>query len=309
MAGVPDRMTIQRLAVYTTWYPGVEGFLQEWHRSLVRQTDQDFDVWIGVDALDPRERARALGGLQEAHWVFAAPGDTPARIRERAMTQLVEAYPAVVFVDSDDVLLPSRVAAARAALEAHDITACALRIVDEGGHDLGLVFGRPDEGDWGGFLPRHNVFGLSNSAYRSTVLRHLLPLPADCILIDWLLATRAWVSGRDLSFDPEPRMAYRQYGANVAKVVPPFTATDILRATEAVRSHYRLLLDDASWTIPSPSRSVLASARERFCAFESFVLASPENLARYVGALNRLAPRYVWWWAVANPELESLWKT
>lgn len=300
-------MTIQRLAVYTTWYPGVERFLPEWYRSLAGQTDRDFDVWIGADALDPRQEAKALGGLREAHWVFAAPGDTPARVRERAMTRLVEAYPAVVFVDSDDVLLPTRVAAARAALELHDVAACALRIVDERGRDLGLVFGRSEEGDWGRFLPRHNVFGLSNSAYRSEVLRKLLPLPADCILVDWLLATRAWASGRDLYFDPEPRMAYRQYATNVAKVLPPFTETDVLRATERVRSHYHLLLDDPSWTIPPPFRSLLAAARERSSAFEEFVLDSPENLACYVEALNGQAPRYVWWWAVANPALESLW--
>ena len=43
--------------------------------------------------------------------------------------------------------------------------------------------------------------------------------------------------------------------------------------------------------------------------FETFVGASEANLTRYVEALNRLAPRYVWWWAVANPELESLWKS
>lgn len=304
---VRSRMRAERLAVYTTWYPGVEKYLPDWNRSLASQTDRDFDVWIGVDALDAEREAAALGGLPDARWVAAEPGDPPARVRERAMNRLVEDYAAIVFVDSDDVLLPTRIAAARAALELHDVAACALRIVDERGRDLGLVFGRSEEGDWGGFLPRHNVFGLSNSAYRSEVLRKLLPLPADCILIDWLLASRAWASGRDLYFDPEPRMAYRQYAANVAKVLPPFTETDILRATERVRSHYHLLLDDPSWTIPPPFRSLLAAARERFAAFEGFVLDSPENLARYVEALNGLAPRYVWWWAVANPELEHLW--
>jgi len=28
-----------------------------------------------------------------------------------------------------------------------------------------------------------------------------------------------------------------------------------------------------------------------------------------VRALNRLPPRYIWWWSVANPELEDLWKS
>jgi hypothetical protein len=300
-------MKAERLAVYTTWYPGVEKYLPEWNRSLASQTDRDFDVWIGVDALDAEREAAALGGLPDARWVAAEPGDSPARIRERAMNRLVEDYAAVVFVDSDDVLLPTRVASARVALKEHDVAACALRIVDERGRDLGLVFGRPEEGDWGGFLPRHNVFGLSNSAYRTEVLRQLLPIPTDCVLIDWLLATRAWAWGGDLFFDAEPRMAYRQYGANVAKVLPPFTAADVVRATERVRSHYHLLLDEPSWKIPPSSRSLLAAARKGFTAFAGFVFESPENLVRYVEALNGLAPRYVWWWAVANLELEHIW--
>jgi hypothetical protein len=77
---------------------------------LEKQTDRDFDVWIGVDALEPRREAEALGGLQEAHWVLAEAGDSPARVRERAVSRLVDDYPATVFVDSDDVLLPGRVA-------------------------------------------------------------------------------------------------------------------------------------------------------------------------------------------------------
>jgi hypothetical protein len=302
-------MTIPRLAVYTTWYPGVERFLPEWSRSLVDQTDRNFALWVGVDGLEFRSVAEPLGGLSETHWVIAEPGDTPARVRERALVRIVQDYPAVVFVDSDDVLMPSRVAAARAALEKHDVAGCALKIVDEDGKDLGVRvrFGPPAGVEWAELLPRHNVFGLSNSAYRSDVLRRLLPLPETCILIDWLFATRAWALGYDMYFDEEPGMSYRQYGENVAKVIPPFTSTDVLRATERVRKHYDLLLDEPSWPMPASSLSLLMAARKRFTAFERFVLESPTGLASYVEALNALPPRFVWWWAIANPELEQIW--
>lgn len=302
-------MTLPRLAVYSTWYPGVERFLLEWSRSLANQTDRGFDVWIGVDALDAQREADAVGGLDGARWVVAEPGDTPARVRERAVSRLVQDYSAIVFVDSDDVLFPSRVAAARAALDKHDVVGCAVRIVDEGGRDLGLRFGPPQGADCTELLPRHNVFGLSNSAYRCDVLRRLLPLPSDCVLIDWLLATRAWVLGCDLFFDEEPGMAYRQYGDNVARVLPPFTEAEVMRATERVGQHYRVLLEEPSWTVPSPFRPPLDAARERFTSFEVFILGDSEGRRHYVDALNALPPRYVWWWAVANPELEHIWKT
>jgi hypothetical protein len=49
------------------------------------------------------------------------------------------------------------------------------------------------------------------------------------------------------------------------------------------------------------------AARDRAERFHRAVSGSPEMLARYVVALNELPPRLVWWWAVANPELEHLW--
>ena len=40
------------LAVYTTIYPGVEPYLGDWYRSLCQQTDQEFQLWIGLDHLE-----------------------------------------------------------------------------------------------------------------------------------------------------------------------------------------------------------------------------------------------------------------
>ena len=300
-------MTMSRLAVYTTWYPGVERFVGDWFRSVVGQTDGSFDLWVGVDGLDFRRVAGPLGGLSGTRWVVAEPGDTPARVRESALVRIVQEYPAVVFVDSDDVLMPSRFAAARAALERHDVVGCALKIANEEGKDLGVRFGPPAGAEWAELLPRHNVFGLSNSAYRSEVLRQLLPLPETCLLIDWLFATRAWALGHDLFFDEEPGMCYRQYGANVAKVVPPFSEEDVVRATERVAGHYRFVLDDPSWRLGPLPRARVEAARARFSVFERFLTTRPDGRRRYLEALNGIAPRYVWWWAVANPELEHIW--
>ena len=60
-------------------------------------------------------------------------------------------------------------------------------------------------------LVRNNVMGLSNTAYRSDLLRRCLPIPTEAELMDWLLAVRSLALGARLQFDPEPRMWYRQY--------------------------------------------------------------------------------------------------
>jgi len=104
-------------------------------------------------------------------------GDTPARLRTAALERLVSEYPAVVFVDSDDVLHASRVAAAREALQQHDVRRARCK------SSTGMVttsdrcLDRRSRS--GGTAARHNVFGLSNSAYRSTVLARCLPAPDE----------------------------------------------------------------------------------------------------------------------------------
>jgi hypothetical protein len=296
----------RRLAVYTTIYPAAARFVRGWYDSLREQTDRDFDLWVGLDGLTPDKVEFLLGERPEAHWLLAESDDTPASLRARAIERMAEACDAVLFVDSDDEMFPGRVASARSALAHHDVAACALRIVDEGGTDTGVVFGPSGPVDWEEFLPQYNVFGLSNTAYRAEALRRLPPAPVDGPAIDWSLATRAWCSGASLYFDPAPQMAYRQYTANVAKVVPPFSAADVARATKVVRAHYRALLDGGV-PLPSHFQSRLEVARERFEDFRDRVVRQPERLERYVATLNEIEPRYIWWWCVAHPQLEALW--
>lgn len=308
-------MATDRLAVYTTVYPGCEPFLASWYDSVLHQTDRDFDLWIGLDAATPAsdlaQAANTLGREHPIQWVDACAGATPAMLRQRVLAHLVTHYDEIVLVDADDVLEPTRVAAARQALAAFDVAGCALRIVNERGADLGLTFGPDDDEDLRTLLVSRNVFGLSNSAYRAGVLARCMPVPDDCVLIDWLLATRALVSGARFGFDHVPRMAYRQYARNCARVLPPFSPDTVLTASSLVAQHYRLLFH-SRWKWPDAVgqegvRRSLEIARARVDAFHQAIRDSTVTLTRYVAALNQLRPRFVWWWVVAHPELEHLW--
>ncbi len=166
--GPEGGMAPERLAVFTTMYPAVIRFLPDWVRSVAAQTDSDFDLWIGLDGVVPEDLGGVTAGLPQApRWIVGCAGDPTTAIRSRAISQLAEEYDAVVFVDSDDVLHARRVAAAREALARCDLVGCALRIMDEEGQDLGSLFGPADRREVGSLLPRYNVFGLSNTAYRS----------------------------------------------------------------------------------------------------------------------------------------------
>lgn len=297
-----------RLALYTTVYPGVERYLSTWYESVVTQTDTGFDIWIAVDELTIEEVRTAVGqDLSAAKWVIAAKGDSPAQIRERAIAQMIDEYPAVVFVDSDDLLEPTRMEAARRALQRCDVNGCAMRVIDEDGSDLDIVFEPPDGEDSATILPRNNVFGLSNTVYRSETLRQCLPIPSECVLVDWFLITRAWNAEARLSFDRVPRMAYRQHAQNTARILPLFTQQQVLLATDLVLDHYKFVLNDIP-ELQTRRRIELENEYNRTRAFSISIRESTGILRQYVDTLNRMPSRHIWWSCVAHPELEEIWR-
>ena len=294
-----------KTAVYTTFYQAASPYFAGWYQSLCSQSDRDVDVWIGLDSLSPAEAQRFAGAAIPATWVQQDVPSSPATIRSKALEALVPQYDCVVLTDVDDLLGEGRIEAAKKALQTYDVVGCALQLMNGEGHDLNRVF-RPDaSSDPKELLVRHNVFGFSNTAYRCEALQRCLPIPDDCQLSDWYLATRAWYSDAQLGFDYAPRMYYRQYGNNMAGVLPPFSGADIVRATRLVLTHYRLVLD-APGSYDDKRRRVEA-ARRRAEFFYQAITASSDCLATYARALNALEPTYIWWWCVANSELEELW--
>src|SRR5206468_2366388 len=139
--------------------------------------------------------------------------------------------------------LPERVAAAERALDGADVDVCALELIDAAGRDLALAFVPEPAVIERERLAWRNVVGLSNSAYRTEVLRRCLPIPPECRAVDWLLAARARDQGARFHVDPAPRMRYRQHAQNAAPVLPPLDAAALERGVAAVLEHQRLLLE------------------------------------------------------------------
>ena len=298
-----------KLAVYTTIYPAVLKYLPEWYKSVQAQTDQDFELWIGLDALEPADVENSLGCHVEARWAPAPANATPAQVRDLALTQLVTAEYDVILVDSDDILHPSRVSAARRELRTSDLAACALKIVDESGQSLGSEFNLDPAQEPSQILPGNNVFGFSNSAYRCELLERCLPIPEDAVLVDWYLATRAWLFGAKLSFDHDARMNYRQYGANTARVRLPFWPDQILSDSALVRRHFQLVLTSGGQERFLSGRwAQFLRVAHDFEQFERYINRSPANLNAYLESLNRVVKQPIWWTSVAYSPLAHMWK-
>lgn len=295
------------LMLCTTVYPGVEPFLVDWYQSVLAQTDQDFQLLIASDNLSVEAAQAAMGGVSKANWVLAQANDSPAQIRQRLLVRAIESCDVVVLVDSDDILHDSRVAAARKAIETTDLAGCALRLVSEQSKNLGMTLGSSPGTEAADVLPRHNVFGFSNTAYRSNLLRRCLPIPPNVHLVDWFLATRAWLLGGRLAFDPVVRMDYRQHGANTAPIRFPFQASQVIRDTANVREHFRLLQASPMENVLPDRWAQVQEAAADVQLFSERVVSQPERLESYLQNLNTLKPQVVWWWDVAQPALQWMW--
>ncbi len=298
---------VSTLALCTAIYPGVEMFLPDWYRSVREQTDQDFELWIGLDQIEIEAAKAAMGGDPDAIWVPGLPSDTPAEIRQRVLARIVHRCDAVVLVDSDDALHPSRVASARAMLRASDLVGCALRMVDEEGRDMGATLAPPPGADPTDVLPRHNVFGLSNTAMRTSVLRWCLPIPAAVALVDWFLVTRAWLLGARMAFDNKVGMDYRQHGANMARVIPPFDGAQVALDTQRILLHLRIVRSSPLNGILVERLAELEAVAADIERFHAAVVLEPESLGRYVEALNALRIAPLWGACVAHPSLSHMW--
>lgn len=296
---------IKTLGVYTTIYPGVERYLHDWYRSLQLQSDPNYQLWIALDEVSVDDAIEAMGSDPKATWIAAEPGDTPAMIRQRALERIVNACDGVVLVDSDDILHPSRVGAARETLRTSDLSGCALRLVDQVGRDLQMTLTAPATPD--SVFPRNNVYGLSNSSFRTELLRRCLPIPSTVVVVDWFLATRAWLIGATLSFDPVVRMDYRQHDRNMVRVRSPFNGLQISSDTKHVLQHFKLVRESSTNGVVAGRLQKLSNVASEVESFYRKVVCQPIRLERYVEALNALHPMPLWWSGVANPSLQRMW--
>jgi hypothetical protein len=289
-----------KTALYTTVYPAAKPYVLAWSDSLRQQSDQDFDLWIALDGINKNEipSPRAQDSI---HWFIAESGASVAQIRENVFREMIPHYDAIIFTDSDDVLLPNRVVAAKRGLQNADVYGCAMQLIDTYGKNLGLEF-NTNRTDWEELLINQNIFGLSNTAYRTNMLSQCLDFPVDTVMVDWLMVMKALKAKATLTFDTTPHMLYRQYENNTARVLTPYTEVQILKATELVLDHYQKLI---KLNVKNPHLEERSSEVRHF--FRN--IADDTLLTGYTKALNALKPLFLWWECVANEELSYIWRS
>ena len=298
-------MITHSTAIYSTIYPNVEPFLQDWIKSIRRQLDSSFTMWIGVDNYKAKcsEISSALNC--KVRWVHAEIGEKPSELRRRVLLKIAVEHDNVILVDSDDMIDPTRVGSAKEQLCDADLVACSMRIVDRGGLDSGYTYKvKKDVGKQFPLLTHH--FGCSNSAWRTAVLKDCLKDGVNGPALDWMLVCRAWLQGARILGDPVVRHSYRQYGDNTALVLPPFGLRCTRTATRIVRNHLESL--NKIEMLPHPVKESLENRLQQVVDFESALKCTTPWFEDYQNALGHFEFPLSWWLFVAHPELDYLWK-
>lgn len=292
-----------KFALVTAIYPAVTKYLWDFFESLRQQSDQDYELWIGLDGISEKEVLHAAGLFSNIYSVKAPCKATPAVVRNKVLEQALQNCDTVALVDADDILDKTRVEAAKNSALKYDVTATAMQYVDNEGEKIEGLFD-PSFGDPS--LVMDNVFGFSNTTWRSQVLAKLTPVPVDCVLMDWFVSSLALYSGATLGYDRKTRMYYRQHPGNIAASRPPFIPKQIIKATELVLGHYELLI--ATFANSKIEQIDKIKEAKNFVAHFFKAITKQDVLEKYVAELNALPDRHVWWSCVAHPELEEIWK-
>lgn len=299
------------IVLCSTVHPAVLEYFGEFYASVRAQEGPAFTLHLALDSVTVEELEAAVGAPIDAEFSVASSGDTPAMVRQRAWECICDRFDVAVLVDSDDTLHPSRVAAAVQGLRRSDVHGCALELTNAAGVGLDLRFGANEDmvaSNWADSIALHNVFGLSNTAYRTPFLRSALPLPRDVDAVDWFVVTLALGAGAELTFDRVPRMTYRQHRNNLARVVPPFDLEHVRRASALVLCHHARVVERWPSADPAPGAARFEQRARTVRAFAEAIEDDALGL-RYVDALNTYRTDvYAWWQAVAMPELEYAWK-
>lgn len=292
------------VALYTACYPGAEKYLSGWRDSLLCQSDPDFTVCMSLDNVDRNTVLSLVGPNPILNFIETDPGDTPAELRSKALMQLTDQFEILILVDIDDLLLPSRVSSAKKMLKTSELNCCAMIVIDSiQGKKTHFFYPTTRSTE----IVRKNVLGLTNSAWRSDVLKECLPLPSNCVLVDWLFATRAHAKQTKTSYDYTPRMVYRQHSGSITRIIPPFSRSNIIDGCKLTLQHYSIAIEESFERYPLLTRELQLREKE----VKEFMFAIQQSnsiMQKYLDALNVLPLGFVWWDYIAHPKLEKIWQ-
>lgn len=292
-----------KTCVYTTFFPSFERFIPDFILSLLKQDDTEFELVIALDGLSSDPFLPYQSDLKMS-FINIPSGFSPAQVREYAWMQIINDYDALIFCDGDDVFSKKRVSNAKNSLKDFDLDACSLSLVNNTLEPLNVFMYATD------MVPnnihKYNIFGLSNTGYKTNILKNTLPIPKHVIAVDWFIAHKAIQMGASCNLREDIDCFYRQHGKNIASPSKPATQKNVLQAAKISRIH----LENIIKTLATDNPDILTCQKrlDDVILFEKTMAVNPDLLYKYLQLFNSIETETLWWNTVAKPTLDHLWK-
>lgn len=229
---------MNKVALFTVFYPGAETYIGEFFDSVLDQTYKDFDLIIVNDGYKDKKLSSLCPNLS----VVELRGDaTISGNRAIGINYAIDKnYNYLFLCDVDDYMHPARVEHVLRSFGNNDIIVNDLDIV---GTDRKLIvkdyFQKSISANTildKDFVKDKNVFGFSNSALKVSALSKV-SFPTDLKVVDWYFFTQLLNEGLKAQFLDESLTEYRQHSKNLIGI-SSFTIDVFKKLIELKKKQY-----------------------------------------------------------------------
>ena len=230
------------IAVLSVIYPGVEQYLNDFLRSLSKQTLMDFKLFLINDGVF--DAMQLIKGLKCNFDIKGFKG-TPSAIRKYGINWIInEGAEIILFADADDYFDENRLEASIKFLVDHDLVVNELLLFGDGQVGLIPMLGkrlREGENLQAKHLKYSNCMGFSNTAMLTNKISpDISRIPDHIIAFDWAFFTICLQSEINTVFTQKTKTYYRQHLNNSAS--PYFLSEEfILKGLRVKKDHYSFL--------------------------------------------------------------------
>lgn len=229
---------MNKVALFTVFYPGAETYIGEFFDSVLDQTYKDFDLIIVNDGYKDKKLSSFCPNLS----VVELRGDaTISGNRAIGINYAIDKnYNYLFLCDVDDYMHPARVEHVLRSFGNNDIIVNDLDIV---GTDRKLIvkdyFQKSISANTildKDFVKDKNIFGFSNSALKVSALSKV-SFPTDLKVVDWYFFTQLLNEGLKAQFLDESLTEYRQHSKNLIGI-SSFTIDVFKKLIELKKKQY-----------------------------------------------------------------------
>lgn len=223
----------------TTIFPASEVYLDDFFSSLQTQTYKDFDVLVindGIENLIDYETKYVNLNIIEKK-----VSKEPSKNREIGINWALKlGYKYIVFGDSDDYFSENRIQRTVESLQSNDIVFNELVVFNKKYRINNFLMNQIEKLDRiQETIYQGNVFGFSNIAIKSDIIKKKICFDENLIAVDWFFITTLLIQNNyQVKFLADVQTYYRQYNNNTIGLSMQLTEEKLILGIKVKEIHY-----------------------------------------------------------------------